>query len=136
MDPVVTSVNHCEILDLAVAGDTLDPQKPDSCDEFRGHVRGVQAVIVFNYKMTAHRALRESDPAKAADLWRQMAELCDSALSKLLKLKDKYPYCGTPELYDLTLDYKEAAFSHYRENLEDAECLKNPVPDGLFPKTS
>lgn len=79
--------------------------------------------IAFDYKMAAYGALMESDPAKAAEIWRQMAGLCDSALSEL------------PAFKQLILDYREAALTRYSENLQDAECLKNPPPAGLFPES-
>ncbi len=50
----------------------------------------------------------------------------------LLKVPLAYPQCGTPELYDLTLDYIIAAQGRRSQNMEDAECLKMPVPNGLF----
>jgi len=68
-------------------------------------------------------------------MWKGMNELCDQALSALKHLKDVYPNCGTPELYDLTLDYKSAAYKRYTENLQDSECRNTPLPTGLFPKT-
>ncbi len=48
--------------------------------------------------------------------------------------KDIYPHCGTPELYDLALDYKIAAQERLTENMQDAEWLKNnpAAPNGLF----
>jgi hypothetical protein len=36
------------------------------------------------------------------------------------RLERQIPYCGTPELYDLALDYKITADKNYRQNLEDA----------------
>ena len=133
---ILNAVNHCQISEMANAGRTLDPARNDSCVRFGQHVRNVQAAIVHTYQMTAYAALREADPGKAAILWQQMTELCDAAFVELVRLKEVYPHCGTPELYDLTLDYKIASQKRYAQNTEDAECQKIPVPNGLFQTTS
>ena len=65
-----------------------------------------------------------------------MSEFCDLALNALRSLKEKFPYCGTPELYDLALDYKLVADERYQENLRDSECLSLKIPENLFPKRS
>jgi hypothetical protein len=131
---VLNSVNRCQIAEMEKIGQRLDPAEPASCVQFGDHVRNVQAVIIHTWQMTAYASMRESDPAAAAKLWKEMSRLCDSALTALKCLKDKYPLCGTPELYDLTLDYKIAADKRYYQNLEDAECAKTQPPEGLFPQ--
>jgi hypothetical protein len=130
----LNSVNHCQISEMEKAGDTLDPNTNESCAEFSRHVRNVQAAIVHTYQMVAHNALRESNSSKAALLWKEMSELCDDALKRLKRLKEVYPHCGTPELYNLTLEYKNAAHRRYMDNLEDSECATMPLPTGLFPQ--
>lgn len=132
----LNAVNRCQISEMAKAGRTLDPQWNDSCVQFTKLVRNVEAVIRHTYQLTAHAAIREADPAKASVLWREMEELCQAALTELKELKEVYPQCGTPELYDLTLDYVIAAQERRSQNMEDAECLKTPVPNGLFQTTS
>jgi hypothetical protein len=64
-------------------------------------------------------------------IWKEMTEYCESALAVLKDLKDKYFYCGTPELYDLVLDYRGEAQKRYYQNLQDSECQ---IPQGLFPE--
>jgi hypothetical protein len=51
-------------------------------------------------------------------------------------LRDIYPGCGTPELYDLALDYMREADKRYYQNLQDSECAKTQIPKGLFPETT
>ena len=125
----LNAVNRCQISAMAKAGRTLDPAQYDSCVQFTRLVRNVEAVIRHTYQLTAHAAIREADPAKAAVLWKEMEELCQDALTELKTLKHVYPQCGTPELYDLTLDYMTAAQDRRSQNMEDAECLKMPVPN-------
>ncbi len=132
----MNAVNRCQISEMAKAGRTLDPGRNDSCVQFTKLVRNVEAVIRHTYQLTAHAAIREEDPSKAADLWKDMEELCQAALTELKELKEVYPHCGTPELYDLSLDYMIAAQNRRSQNMEDAECLNMPVPAGLFPTQS
>jgi len=128
----LNAVNRCQISEMAKAGKSLDPRRNDSCVQFTKLVRNVEAVIRHTYQLTAHAAIREADAAKAAGLWKEMEELCQGALTELKELKEVYPQCGTPELYDLTLDYMIAAQGRRSQNMEDAECLTMPVPNGLF----
>jgi len=132
----LNAVNRCQISEMAKAGRTLDPQWNDSGVQFTKLVRNVEAVIRHTYQLTAHAAIRDADPAKAAIVWKEMEELCQAALTELKELKEVFPQCGTPELYTLTLDYMIAAQERRSQNMEDAECLKMPVPDGLFQTTS
>jgi hypothetical protein len=130
---VLDAVNRCQIAEMEKLGQQLNPEDPASCEQFVDQVRNVQAVIIHTWQMTAFASLREPDPAAAAKLWKRMSQLCDSALTVLKQVRAKYPHCGTPELYDLTLDYKRAADKRHYENLKDAECAQTPPPKGLFP---
>lgn len=103
---------------------------------FSERVRHVEAAIIHTWQLTAFASLREADPAAAAKLWKAMSQLCDNALAVLKAVKETYPDCGTPQLYDLTLDYKIAADKRHYQNLEDAECAQTPPPNGLFPPTT
>jgi hypothetical protein len=133
---VLNSVNRCQIAEMEKMGRELDPAQPDSCVQFTEKVRHVEAAIIHTWQLTAFASLRESDPATAAKLWKAMSQFCDNALAVLKAFKDTYPDCGTPQLYDLTLDYKIAADTRYYQSLEDAECAQTPPPKGLFPPTS
>jgi hypothetical protein len=130
---ILNSVNRCQIAEVQKAGQELDPQHFDSCNIFANQVRNLQAAIIHTYQITAAAALRESDPEPAAKLWKEMSRFCDEALNVLKVLKDTYPDCGTPQLYDLTLDYRGEAEKRYYQNLQDAECARMPIPQALFP---
>lgn len=116
------------------AAKAYDPNKSGSCESFARHVSGVEAAIMHTYQIVAHYAVRQKNPADAAEMWKEMSKLCETALIVLKDLKERQPYCGTPGLYDRALDYKMAADERYYENLQDAECAKMSQPDGLFPK--
>ena len=94
---------------------------------------GVQSALMFKYAIIAHLAIREKFPEGAANLWKEMVSFCEEAIKVLWKLKNLYPGCGTPELYDLALDYRQQAEERYQQNLEDSQC-QTPIPEGLFPK--
>jgi hypothetical protein len=131
------AVNRCQISEMEKAARELDPGSPDSCIQFGRHVQNVQAAIIHTYQIVAYQAIRDKDPAVAAARWKAMSDFCDAALATLKDLKNAHPHCGTPELYDLALDYKSAAFDRYLANQEDSECLKankGEIPSGLFPK--
>ncbi len=104
------TVSGCQISEMAKAGQTLNPKVYDSCMQFGQHVRNVQAAIIHTFQIISYAAIREPEPGKAALMWKAMNDLCDHALRTLKHLKDVYPNCGAPELYDLTLDYKSAAY--------------------------
>jgi hypothetical protein len=133
---VLNSVNRCQIAEMEKIARQLDPEQPASCARFGDQVRNVQAAIIHTWQMTAYASLRQSEPAAAAKLWKAMSEFCDHALTVLRQVKETFPRCGTPELYDLTLDYKIAADQRHYQSLEDAECALTPAPKGLFPPTS
>jgi hypothetical protein len=127
---VVDAVNRCQIDQLRKAGSQLNPAT--DCAQFGKHVNNVQAVVVHTYQLIAWRAVRQADPKDAAKLWKSMVDLCDAALEVVKEYKGIYPYGGTPELYDLTLDYRNEAQKRYCQNLEDSECPT--MPAGLFPQ--
>jgi hypothetical protein len=126
----VSAVNRSQIAELKKAGAELNPVADHA--RFGKHVGNVQAAVIHTYQLTAWRAIRKSDPKEAALLWKEMADLCDEALIVLNEFKAVYPNCGTPELYDLALDYRNEAQKRYFQNLEDSECPTMPV--GLFPQ--
>ncbi len=125
-------VNRCQIAELERAGRELDPEK--DCALFSTRVVNVQAAVIHTYQLVAFAAVRQADPKKAALMWKEMSDYCDSALVVLKDLKVKYYYCGTSQLYDLILDYKGEAQKRYYQNLQDSEC-QTPTPGLLFPET-
>src|ERR1043166_968605 len=116
---------------MKTAGRELDPADEESCALFRNHVRGVQSALVYTYAVIAHLSVQQKSPQEAANLWKEMIGFCEESIKVLWKLKDLYSGCGTPELYDLALDYRQKADERYHDNLEDARC-QTPVPKGLF----
>ena len=133
---VVNTVNRCNVSEMQKVCQLLDPKMEDSCAKFGKHVITVQAALMHTYRIVTFVAVHEKNPAQAAALWKQMGEFCDHALGALKSLKERFPKCGTPELYDLALDYKIGSDERYQQNLRDSECQKQAIPAGLFPKKS
>jgi hypothetical protein len=125
----LSKVNECQVAALKKAGTELDPEKNRA--EFTSLIHNVQAAVVHTYQMSAFASVQEPDPKKAAMIWKEMMDYCESALTVLKDLKDKYFCCGAPELYDLVLDYRGEAQKRYYQNLQDSECQ---IPPGLFPE--
>ncbi len=128
---ILNQVNKCQVAELKRAGEELDPEK--NCTEFTNLIRNAQAAVIHTYQMSAFASVQEPDPQKAAVIWKEMTDYCESALTVLKDLKDRYFYCGTPQLYDLILDYRGEAQKRYYQNLQDSECQ---IPPGLFPEMS
>jgi len=115
------------------AGQDLVPDEFGASDAFAEHVRNVQGAVLHTYQITAFAAVRERDPKRAAERWKEMVKFCDAALEAARILKDRFPRCGTPELYDLALDYRSQAEKRFYQNLQDSECPS--PPEGLFPNS-
>ena len=132
----VTNLTRSPVEELRFVGERLDPAKADSITLFSKRVAAVEAVLKFAYKMAALAAKRSETPEQEADVWRDMNEIADSIITILNSLKGKFPDGGTPELYDLALDYKLAAEKRYSLTLESIKCQNLPMPEGLFPQTT
>ena len=94
----------------------------------------VEGVLVQSYGIAAAMARKADDLSDVAEIWNAMSLFCRSALTSLGALKNKYPYCGTPALYDRVLDYKLACDKRYRGAMEEVECQKKEFPKGLLPE--
>jgi hypothetical protein len=132
----IDTVNRRQIEKMEKTGKELDPSAYGSDAAFSEQVRNVQAAIIHTYQLVASASLQQESPEAAARLWQAMSAFCDAALASLGNLKDIYPASGTPELYDLALDYKLQADKRFYQNLEDAEWAKSEMPKGLFPTPS
>ncbi len=111
-------------------------QEPGATAAFARQVRRVEGVVVQTYAAAAAVARKADDLQEVAEVWERMGRFCQTALQALAALKQKYPSCGTTELYDLVLDFKLAADKRYKGALEEAACLKMDFPAGLLPELS
>ena len=131
----ILDVSQPQIFEMQRVGDSYpDPSTPGACEAFTRQVRLVEGIVVQTYGVAAAMAKKAEDLKEVADVWKRMSRFCHSALQILANMKHKYPYCGTPQLYDLILDYKLAADKRCKSALEEAACQKTEIPKGLFPK--
>ena len=117
-----------------VADKFPDAMMPGACEEFTKQVRAVEGWLRVTYSLTARIAKRTEDLEEIAEMWFRMNNFCDAAIKVIAGLKDRFPDCGTPELYNLVLDYKLASDVRRQEALEETECLTKTFPMGLFPE--
>ena len=119
---------------LKVAERYPDPAAMDAREAFSKQVRAVEGLITNTYRVAVAFARKANDPHEESETWRCMGGLCNMAIQILSTLKEKYPYCGTPQLYDLVLDYKIACDKRRNETEEEIACQTLPTPTGLFPE--
>ena len=74
---------------------------PGACVAFTRQVRLAEGVVVHSYGVAVAVARKSGDLSEVARVWSKMSQFCLQALDVLRILKHKYPYCGTPELYDV-----------------------------------
>jgi hypothetical protein len=133
----ILEVNRPQILEMERLGNSFaSAESPGACEAFSRQVRRVDGIVVQTYAVAAALAKRADNLGEVADVWSKMSAFCQSALQILASLKYKYPYCGTPELYDAVLDYKLAADKRYKGVMEEKECQTMEFPKGLFPAAS
>jgi hypothetical protein len=140
-----TCLNFEEILEVGqpqlaslteVSNSFPDVNQPGACQAFTRQVRLLESFIVQTYAIASSIAKKADDLDEVAKIWKEMSDFCTSAISTLSLLKGKFPYCGTSELYDLSLDYKLACDKRYRGVLQEIECRTTNLPTGLFPSQS
>lgn len=130
---IVRSNEHQVDLLTELAAQHPDPESPGVCEVLSRQVRMVESVVVATYVIAVDTTRKTDDLPQIAFLWKSMGQLCDKALGVVSDLKDRYLYCGTPELYDRLLDYKNACSSRYDRVNEEILCQTMPTPEGLFP---
>lgn len=130
----IASSNYCQIAEMEKLCASLDPNTEASCIIFTREVRGIESAIVHTYQITAFAAIREKAPDGAASMWAEYKTFCGKAIEALKNAKEKFPHCGTGNIYNLALDYWNAASERQQQNENDAKCLTIQIPPQLFPK--
>jgi hypothetical protein len=109
---------------------------PSDCTGFYNTVRSLESLVTTYYKCAARLARRTTDLNKLCAIWTGVVRVSDLVLKDMKTLKNTRPECGTGQLYDLVLEYKNAAFERYQQNAEDIQWETTPTPAGLFPKVN
>jgi hypothetical protein len=131
----ILGVGRPQLEEMQRIGDAYaSPDVPGACEAFTRQVRIVEGVLVQSYGIAAAMSSKADELSEVAEIWTAMSLFCRSALASLTNLKHKYPYCGTPALYDMVLDYKLACDKRYRGAMEELECQKTEFAKGLLPE--
>jgi hypothetical protein len=125
-------IAHLE--DVGQSFSSLPAEDPRACVAFSKEVRLLESVLTCSYTLAVSVVRRTEDLREVAETWKEMESLCTNSLEVLKKWKERYPYCGTPELFDLALDYKLACAKRYSNAIEEIACLTQNFPKGLFPE--
>src|SRR5688500_14401912 len=91
-----------------------DASAPTAGAAFSRQVRLAEGILVHTYAIAAKLARGIEDLAEIAETWKEMALFCNFVLETISSLRERFPDCGTPELYDLALDYKLACDKRHR----------------------
>ena len=117
----------------SVAKDHPSPSTvSEDCWAFSKQVTFVEGIILSTYGVAVRSARREPDAANLVEMWGEFQPIVEKAISALFALKQKYPYCGTPELYDRMMDLRDVVVQKLRDLKQEIECPVN-LPDALFP---
>ena len=131
----LVEINQPQIADLQRVGNAFfDSEAPGACEAFSKQVRLVEGVLTQTYGVATVIARKTADLNEVAEIWGLMSVFCNSVMHVLSALRHKYPDCGTPELYDLSLDYKLASHKRYRGVLQEIACQTAEFPKGLLPE--
>ena len=131
----VTTIGRAPIDELRSIAADLNLADADSCTIFGRRVAAVETVLKQTYKFAALMVRCSETPEQEAEIWMVMSEFSGFVITALQQLKDTSPHCGTPELYDLALDYNLAAQKRHSLTAESLQCQTSQMPDGLFPQT-
>ena len=131
----ILEVGQPQVQEMQRIGDAYaSADVPGACVAFTRQVRIVEGIVVQTYGVAAALARKSENLDEVSEIWSQMSFFCRSALTSLSSLRHKYPYCGTPELYDMVLDYKLACDKRYRGVMEELACQSTDFPKGLLPE--
>ena len=100
--------NLNEVAKLRSIAESFD-ESTDSSTRFAAQVRSIEGLVRNAYQCSAIMARKTENLEDTVEIWRQMAGFCDSILEQLKSLASQHPHRATQELYDLTLDCRNAA---------------------------
>ena len=119
-----------------VAASFQDPTTLEACQTFGHQVSMLEGTLKQTFRAATLIAKKGDKLEEIANVWRRMRHFCDTVLVTLATLKERYPDCGTPELYDAALDFKQACEDRLGEIEEEVQCQKIELPKGLLPEPS
>ena len=116
---------------LKEVGDSFpDADDPKACASFSQQVDAVESYVKWAYRTATRMARVSQKPESEVAILGHLSGFCVDAINIISSLTEKYPFCGTPSLYDLVLDYRNAAEARRRNLLAEQEC--QDLPPELF----
>ena len=119
---------------VAVGASFPNPDTDEACAAFTHQMAMLEGTLKQTFRAATLLAKKSDELKEVSEIWKRTGRFCDSVLATLSSLKGKYPHCGTPELFDLTLDYGRACEDRLRDIEEEIECQKIDLPKGLLPE--
>jgi len=110
-----------------------DASVPNASATFSRQVRLVEGILVQTYGIAAKLTRGMENLSEVAEIWKDTALFCNHVLQTLSSLRQRFPYCGTADLYDLALDYKLACDKRHCGVLQELTCQTTEFPKGLLP---
>lgn len=111
-----------------------DADEPGACKAFTRQVHSLESFVKETYRIAIIVARKSEDAEEVIQIFSSISSFCSDAMGVLTSLRSKYPYCGTPELYDMVLDYKLACDQRRNNLLAELECPNQLTQ--LFPPTN
>ena len=103
----------------------------EACEAFTGEVNLHKATVKLAYRHVVTCLKGASDLDVIVKCWDILIRFIDRSTDIVRGLKERFPYCGTPELYNELLEYRNAASKRRDQALEERECI-GQLPEGLF----
>ena len=108
---------------LLEVGDTFaNADQPGACEAFTRQVHSLESFVKETYRIAIIVARKSDDTGEVVQIFSTLSSFCGGAMGVLTDLRKKYPDCGTPQLYDLILDYKIACDQRRNNLLAELEC--------------
>ena len=111
-----------------------DPNSVEDCEAFTHQISMLEGTLKQTFRAATLIAKKSGELEEVANVWKRMQLFCESVLTTLVELREKHPWCGTPGVFDLTLEYKQACEDRLRDVEEEIECQKTDLPKGLLPE--
>jgi len=108
-----------------------DGETQEACEAFTGEVDLHKATVKLAYRHIVTCLKGSSDLDEIIKCWETLIRFIDKSTDVVRELKERFRDCGTPELYNELLEFRNAATKRRDQALEERDCL-GTLPEGLF----
>jgi len=103
----------------------------EACQDFSRQVAILNGLVAAVYGEVVACSKEIESISEIAESWKLYLASLDKILKRVKGLKDQFPDCGAPELYNHILDYRIAAKERMDHAVEEGMCPNTPAE--LFP---